>query len=199
MSVNRLESFSDGVLAVAITLLVLNIGVPSGRHLGHDLAQQWPAYAAYVTSFMTIGIIWINHHAMVGRLREADHAILILNVILLMTVVVIPFGTSLLASYLKSGRGDHLAAIVYGAILLAMAIAFVVLNHHILFRKAHLLADELSLAHRQRILARSSSGLIPYALATGLAAASAYITLAIAFAVAVFYALPIASGLTLSE
>jgi uncharacterized membrane protein len=198
VSTNRMESFSDGVLAVAITLLVLNIAVPPSN-LGHRLADQWPAYVAYVTSFLTIGIIWVNHHVMMGRLREADYAILMLNVVLLMTVVVIPFGTSLLAAYLKSGAGDHLAAAVYGGILLSMALAFTLLNHHILFRKQHLLSDELSLAHRRKIFFRTVSGVIPYAVAMALAAVSAYITLAMSAALAVFYALPLASGLSLSE
>jgi uncharacterized membrane protein len=117
VSTNRLESFSDGVLAVAITLLVLNIQVPSPSahtHLGAELARQWPQYAAYATSFLTIGIIWKNHHVMISRLREADHNILMLNLILLLTVGVIPFATALLATYLRLGHGQNLAAAVYG-------------------------------------------------------------------------------------
>ena len=75
VSTGRLEAFSDGVIAVAITLLVLNIHVPApplgaGKTLAHELARNWPVYAAYVTSFLTIGIIWINHHVMIRRLRE---------------------------------------------------------------------------------------------------------------------------------
>src|ERR1700735_2990868 len=91
MSTNRLESFSDGVFAVAITLLVLGIDVPEGKphhSLGHALLGNWPQYAAYVVSFLTIGIIWINHHAMISRLRAADHPILILNLLLLMSIAV---------------------------------------------------------------------------------------------------------------
>src|SRR5436190_11238271 len=70
MSKSRLEAFSDGVLAVAITLLVLDLKVPSpaaGHTLGHELGRMWPNYVAYVISFVTIGIIWINHHAMIAR------------------------------------------------------------------------------------------------------------------------------------
>ena len=111
MSTNRLESFSDGVIAVAITLLVLNIRVPDPgtNDLAHELGHEWPAYAAYVTSFLTIGIIWINHHVMIGRLRRTDHQILILNLVLLMTIGLLPFATDLLAQYLKSCHGQHLA------------------------------------------------------------------------------------------
>lgn len=197
MSTNRLEAFSDGVIAVAITLLVLDIRVPppsgSGT-LAHELAKQWPSYAAYATSFITIGIIWMNHHVMISRLREADHRIMMLNLVLLLTIGVIPFATSLLATYLKQGRGQHLAAAVYAGVLLAMSIAFAALNRHILFRKAHLLRSELSLDQRRRILIRSVSGLGPYVIATALAAVSAYATLAVAAAIAAYYALPTASG-----
>jgi uncharacterized membrane protein len=197
MSKGRLEAFSDGVLAVAITLLVLDLKVPlpGGAHsLGHSLGQMWPNYAAYVISFMTIGIIWINHHAMIARLREPDHAIMTLNLLLLMSIAVLPFATSLFATYLREGRGEHLAAAIYGGALLAMSILFATLNRHILFAKPHLLAVEIPLERRRMILTRGVMGLIPYALATALALVSPYATLGICFAVAVFYALPLATG-----
>jgi TMEM175 potassium channel family protein len=197
VSVGRLESFSDGVLAVAITLLVLGISVPdpaTTSNLGHALAQQWPIYAAFVTSFITIGIIWINHHVMIGRLERSDHSILMLNLLLLMTVVVIPFGTDLLARYLKQGQGEHLAAAIYGGILLAMAIAFSLLQRQILFGRPAFLKRKLSLEDRRQIMRRTLSGLVPYILATALAVVSPYITLAISAALALFYALPVASA-----
>lgn len=190
-----MESFSDGVIAVAITLLVLNITVPSDPlHLGHDLAHQWPKYAAYATSFITIGIIWMNHHVMISRLARADHSILMLNLVLLLTIGVIPFGTSLMAKYLNEAHGDKLAAGVYGAILLAMALAFAALNRQIMLRRPQLLKQQLPLAQRRRILARALTGLVPYLVATGLAAVSPYATLAICAGLAVFYAFPIASA-----
>ena len=142
MSTNRLEAFSDGVIAVAVTLLVLNIEVPapgSGHSLGHELAHQWPTYAAYVTSFITIGIIWINHHAMISRLGRADHTILMLNLLLLLSIGVLPFGTNLIATYLREGHGENLAAAIYAGLFLAMSLAFANLNRHILFAKAHML------------------------------------------------------------
>jgi uncharacterized membrane protein len=198
VSTSRLEAFSDGVFAVAITLLVLNISVPEPGHytgtLAHQLAIKWPSYAAYATSFITIGIIWINHHVMIGRLREADHVILILNLVLLLTVGVLPFTTDLLATYLKLGRGQTLAAGVYAGSFLVMSIAFATLNRHILFRKTDRLRDHLPQDRRRYILSRSITGLIPYAVATGLAPVSPYATLAICAALAMFYATPIASG-----
>ena len=195
MSTNRLESFSDGVIAVAITLLVLNIAVPnplSTRDLGHALGEQWPVYAAYAISFITIGIIWMNHHVMVGRLARADHSILVLNLVLLMTIVLIPFGTSLLASYLREGHGQKLAAAIYGGILLAMAMAFSALHRMILLGRPHLLAQEMPVEQRRQILTRALTGVVPYGLATALAAVSPYVTLGITAALAGFYALPFA-------
>ena len=198
MGTNRLESFSDGVIAVAITLLVLNISVPEpgpGRSLGHELAHMWPQYAAYVVSFITIGIIWINHHAMITRLARADHAILILNVLLLMGIVILPFTTELMATYLRESHGQNLAAAVYGGALLLMSLLFAALNRHILLVKAHMMAEPMSEAQRRQILRRSVRGLIPYAVATALAFVSPYLTLAICAALAAYYARPIASGL----
>ncbi len=198
MSKGRLEAFSDGVIAVAITLLVLDIKVPPppNASLGHALAQQWPNYLAYVTSFLTIGIIWVNHHRMIERLRVPDHTVLVLNLLLLLSICVLPFATSLVASYLRESRGEHLAAAVYSAALLLMSIMFIALHRHILLRRPELLGAELSEEHRRTILRRNSSGLVPYALALALAPVSAYASLLICTAVAVFYALPFASTAT---
>jgi uncharacterized membrane protein len=199
VSTNRLEAFSDGVMAVAITLLVLNIHVPAPDSLHHEtlahaLGREWPAYAAYATSFLTIGIIWINHHVMIGRLARADHSILILNLLLLLTIGLLPFATDLLAQYLNRGHGEHLAAAIYAGAFLAMSIAFFGLNSFILLRRAHMLRVDLPVETRRRILARSFTGLPPYVIATAIAPVSQYATFGICAGIAVFYALPIASG-----
>jgi TMEM175 potassium channel family protein len=199
VSTGRLESFSDGVIAVAITLLVLNIQVPSFEEtakygLGGALFRNWPVYAAYVVSFLTIGIIWVNHHVMIARLRETDRMILLLNLLLLMSIAVLPFATSLVAKYLKQSNGQHLAAAIYSGAFLVMSIFFSLLNAHILLAKHHRLAKPLPLERRQRILARSVSGVVPYAVATAVAALSAYASLIICAAIAVFYASPLGSG-----
>jgi uncharacterized membrane protein len=202
VSTARLESFSDGVIAVAITLLVLDIKVPDPAktaHLAHSLGAQWPVYAAYATSFITIGIIWINHHVMIGRLARADHSIMILNLILLLTVGLIPFGTSLLADYLRQGHGANLAAAIYSGVFLLMAVAFATLNRQILLGRPRLLKTELSYQQRRDILLRSASGLVPYVIATSLAVVSPYVTLIICAALAGFYALPVASSMGISE
>ena len=196
MGTGRLEAFSDGVIAVAITLLALQIDVPAdrpGHSLAHALLTDWPHYAAYAVSFLTIGIIWVNHHAMISRLRETDHVIMILNLLLLMTIAILPCATALLASYLIAPDGHDGAAAVYAGSFLLMAIAFGALNRHVLMRKAHLLRENLSLPQRRGILRASVAGTVPYVAATGLAFVSPYITLAICGLLAVYYALPIAS------
>lgn len=196
MSTNRLEAFSDGVLAVAITLLVLNITVPvTRRHdLAYGLAHSWPHYAAYATSFITIGIIWINHHAMVGRLREVDHTILFWNLLLLLSVGILPFATSLIAAFLGRGQGQHLAAAIYSGSLLIMSLMFSALNRHILLVRPDLMRSKLSEGQRRKIFKRALLGIVPYVIATALALVSAYATLAICAAVAAYYALPRASS-----
>jgi uncharacterized membrane protein len=195
MNPARLEAFSDGVFAIAATLLVLDLHVPdpSGSDLAHALGSQWPSYAAYAISFATIGIVWINHHAMISRVRSVDHGIMTLNLGLLVTIGLLPFTTALMAAYVKAGHGQHLAAAVYSGSYLLMSVLFAATNRHILLVKAHLLHRELPEGQRREILTRSILGLVPYVIATALAAVSAYATLAICAAIAVYYALPAAS------
>jgi uncharacterized membrane protein len=197
VTTSRLEAFSDGVLAIAVTLLVLDLHVPSirpGVSLAHELGRQWPNFAAYAVSFATIGIIWINHHAMVRRLQAVDHTILVLNLGLLLSIGLLPFTTALMAAYLDGAHGQHLAAAIYSGSLLLMTAMFGITNRHILLRKAHLLGASFSEQDRRAILTRGLTGLAPYALATALAFVSPYATLAICGAVAAFYALPRASA-----
>ncbi|MBA3864908.1 MAG: DUF1211 domain-containing protein [Solirubrobacterales bacterium] len=197
MSTNRVEAFSDGVFAIAITLLVLQINVPesgSGEHLARALISEWPSYAAYATSFFTIGIIWINHHVMIRRLEIVDHSILIWNLVLLMCVGLLPFTTALMAAYLKGSEGEALAAAVYSGSFLVMTLVFAATNHHVLFRKSELLIDEVDDATRHLTVKRGAAGSLPYLLATGLAFVSPYLTFAICAGVAVFYSLPFATA-----
>ena len=124
MKTARLEAFSDGVFAVAITLLVLEIHVPAGENLWHDLKEEWPSFASFFVSFWVIGIIWVNHHGVFDHLKRADRGVLYLNLLLLMTVVFIPFSTALMAEHLKSGADEEVAALVYSGAFLALAVAF---------------------------------------------------------------------------
>jgi uncharacterized membrane protein len=126
---DRTEAFSDGVLAIAATLLVLGLRVPARETLNTSLATaltaQWPSYAAYVTSFLVIGIIWVNHHAVFELIGMVDRITLFLNLLLLMSVVAIPFTTALLSEYLTANTGNaRTAALVYSAVMLAMSCGF---------------------------------------------------------------------------
>ena len=125
MSSSRLEAFSDGVFAIAATLLILDVRVAPGD-LGARLVHNWPSYVAYAVSFLTIGIIWINHHTVFTQIRRVDRLFLLINVAFLMLVAFIPFPTSLIASQL---RGNELepAAITYGATLTLTALFFNIL------------------------------------------------------------------------
>src|SRR5215471_17539226 len=123
----RIEAFSDGVFAIAATLLVLEIGVrsTSGAQLGHELTRIWPSYLAYVTSFVTIGIIWINHHHNMRAIGSVDRTFMFVNLLLLLDVAFIPFPTKLVADYLQKD-GERTAVIAYSATLLVMALLYTV-------------------------------------------------------------------------
>jgi len=129
MATSRAESFSDGVFAVAVTLLVLDLGVhhvrPGG--LAAALGHEWPHYATFVVSFLTVGIIWSNHHEMFERIARVDRPLVLLNLLLLLSVTVTPFTTGLLAGYLR-GADEHVAAAVYAASFLLLSITFTATN-----------------------------------------------------------------------
>jgi uncharacterized membrane protein len=129
-STSRMEAFSDGVFAIAITLLVLEIGVPESgfEDLWKGIADQWPSYLAYATSFITIGGIWMAHHAIFRRLASADGMVMRLNILLLMLVSFLPFPTKLMAEAIDSTTdAERAAAIFYGLVLLAIAVVTSVL------------------------------------------------------------------------
>lgn len=196
MTTNRLEAFSDGVIAIAITLLVLDIGVPEpgSGSLGSELLHQWPSYAAFAISFITIEIVWVNHHVALARLAAVDHKVLMLNLLLLMTVSVLPFTTSLMSEYLREEDGASLAAAVYGTSFLVMGCAFFLLHRYCLRDGSGLVGGELGHEDRRRILRRNAAGIAPYALAAIVAPISPYATIAICALVAVYYALPAPSA-----
>jgi uncharacterized membrane protein len=119
---NRVEAFSDGVLAIAITLLVLDINVPENLdHLGSALEHEWPAYLAYVTSFLTIGGVWFSHHMLFSRLRFVDRMMMRINLLLLMVAAFLPFPTKILAESLRSPESTARTAVVmYGTTILVI-------------------------------------------------------------------------------
>lgn len=139
-STSRAEAFSDGVFAIAITLLVLEIGVPETAfdNLWRGIADQWPAYLAYATSFLTIGGIWLAHHGMFRRLRYANRRLMIINLLLLMVVSFLPFPTRLMAEAIHSTDAERAAVIFYGGSLLGISLLLgalwgsVTLDRHLL-------------------------------------------------------------------
>jgi uncharacterized membrane protein len=127
MDSRRAESFSDGVFAVAITLLVIDLlSIGRGPLDWSVLGRAWPQYAAYVVSFLTIGIMWLNHHTMVAHIRRVDRTTLVLNLLLLIGIVALPFPTALVAEHLGPGaeRGGDVATAVYGGVMVAISVAF---------------------------------------------------------------------------
>jgi uncharacterized membrane protein len=125
MTTARLETFADGVFAIAATLLILNVEVPDlGDHsLSHELLRLWPAYIGYVVSFVTIGIIWVNHHTVLDQLHSTDRTFLFINVFFLLCIAFIPFPTRLLATYVRTDDG-RAAAVLYGITLTTTAVFF---------------------------------------------------------------------------
>ena len=192
MSKGRVEAFSDGVIAVAITLLALNLPLPNVAtpDLAGYLGLRWPSFAAFAVTFITIGIIWVNHHALMRRIKSVDTTVLFLNLMLLMTVCLLPFTTALMALYLRAGSGENLAAAIWSGSFLLMGLAFVVIQRHLMVVKPELLTDGMTPAVRRAVLRRNAVGVMPYVVATAAAALSPYISLAICAAVAIFYALP---------
>jgi uncharacterized membrane protein len=187
----RTETFSDGVLAIAVTLLVLDLHVPARDTLhgplSHALAHEWPSYAAYVTSFLVIGIIWVNHHAVFDLIGRIDRIALFLNLLLLMCVVAIPFTTALLSEYLTAGRDARTAALVYSAVMLAMSAAFAALYTYIAYRPA-LLADGVDpVAVRASIVRFSTVGLTLYVTTLVIALLSAPLCLLAHLGIALYY------------
>jgi uncharacterized membrane protein len=190
MERGRLEAFSDGVFAVAITLLALNLTVagPEEGPLAQQLLTHWPAFVAYLISFFTIGVIWVNHHVLFGGLARLDRTLLFVNLLLMLFVVAIPFATATMAEYLADGGPDsRLATAIYGAVMTGMAGSFgLVLNRAI--RHEHM-SDPLEPAARTAAQRRFAAGILVYVGASFLALVNAPVAFACYGAVAFFYVL----------
>ena len=142
MTTARLETFSDGVFAIAVTLLILNVdaGVEEGADLGRRLLHVWPSYIAYVMSFLTIGIIWVNHHTVMNQISVVNRTFLFLSIFFLMCVAFIPFPTRLVAEHIRDDAAVA-AALAYGGTLTLTAMFFNALWRYAAFRRQLLRAD----------------------------------------------------------
>jgi len=191
MRTSRLEAFSDGVFAIAATLLVLELRVPSDTtDLSGALLRLWPAYAAYLVSFLTIGIIWVNHHTLLAHCRRVDRRFLYLNLMLLIAVGIVPFPTALVGQYILSEHGATAALIVYGLGALFIAIAFSGVFLYATYD--HRLVGDADAARRVREEGRLFPiGLAAYSLGIALAFVAPIASLAVYGATALFYALPL--------
>lgn len=122
---SRVVAFSDAVMAIAVTLLVLEIRPPQdSAHLFHGLATLWPSYLAYIVTFMLIGQVWTNHHIMFDQIRIADRMVLFLNTVLLMDIAFLPFAASVLARAFRDGQGQRAAVVFHGIAFEVAAILF---------------------------------------------------------------------------
>jgi TMEM175 potassium channel family protein len=185
----RLEAFSDGVFAIAITLLVLELHTPEAArgHLWHGLVGEWPHFAAYLSSFFVIGIMWVNHHSMFKQIRRSDRSLLFLNLLLLLWTALLPFPTGLIADKLGEGGSDaKVAEAVYGANLTLAAIAFsLIWTYAVQHRR--LIDHDMTPEQERASIVRFSLGTFVYAATIGIAFLSPGLALALQFLLALYY------------
>jgi uncharacterized membrane protein len=192
MTKARLEAFSDGVFAIAITLLVLDLHVPQGLAEGRlwaALGQEWPAYLAYGVSFLVVGIIWVNHHGVFERVRAVDRPVLFANLTLLLFVSIIPFPTRLVSEFLTRGEDAKVAVAIYSATMLAMGLAFsglwLVITRDT--GREGLLHAQLDRAAHRAAVRRFGLGNVAYLGTVGLSFVTPVGTLAVHAALALYY------------
>lgn len=186
----RIEAFSDGVFAIAITLLILEIKVPhledgSGHSLARALAEQWPSYVAFVVSFFTILIMWANHHAIFDMVRRSNRSLLYANGLLLLLVTFVPYPTGVLAEYLDK-PGGAVAGAFYAGTFVAISVAFNLLLWTAC-RGRRLLKAGVSEAVIRRITRSYLPGVPAYLAAVAAAFIDVKLTVGICMALALFW------------
>ena len=186
METTRLEAFSDGVFAIAATLLILDVRLPPDGSVAHGFLSIWPSYGAYVLAFVTIGIMWINHHTVFSCIDRVDRTFLTINVLFLMLIAFIPFPTRVLAEHLT--HDATAAAFVYGLTMVLMAVLYNVLWFYAAKGRRLIAADA-----DQRTVTGISRAFMPgvpiYLLATLSALISSWLAVALFAAIALFYVL----------
>jgi uncharacterized membrane protein len=185
----RVEAFSDGIFAIAITLLVLTVAQPSHYDdLTKQLTQRWPSLAAYVVSFAIIGIMWLNHHSIFNHFERVDRGLVYLNLLLLMTIAFLPYPTGVLGEALHRHQGAEAAAVFYGLTMAANAYAWGALWLYASHRR-RLLLPAFPEADRSTATVLFTVGVILYTAAVGVAFLSPYAFLVLQAVLAVYYAL----------
>jgi uncharacterized membrane protein len=187
MDSRRAESFSDGVFAVAITVLVFNllaltVSPLTWKSLGHE----WPSYFAYVVSFLTIGTMWLNHHGLFVRIGTVDRPLLLLNMFLLMGIVAIPFPTALVADHLNDSGQGKVAAVTYGLVMIAISVGYAAIWFYVVTHQRALAAHGQITMDRKSNL-RFTGGNAGYVAATLIALVVPVVALVIYGLLAVYY------------
>src|SRR5213596_3046555 len=189
----RTEAFSDGVFAIAITLLIIEVHVPARAHAGelaHELLRLWPSYLGYLTSFLTIGVMWINHHYVFDPIARVDRTMLLLNTLLLMLIAFVPFPTAVLAQFVETG-GARAAAVLYGATLTLTAITYFTWWRYASADR-RLIAEEVPDEVIDDITRAYTPGALLYGGAALIAFLQPWVSAALYLGIALFYALPLA-------
>jgi uncharacterized membrane protein len=198
-STGRVEAFSDGVMAIAITLLVLDLKVPATTDVGAGglldaLLARWPSYVAYLAAFLTIGIIWLNHHTLVSKISRFDARLHWLNLVLLLGIATLPFPTALMAEYVgEGGPNASVAAAAYGLLATLMALPWSIIWRH-LRDHPELLEPGYGPAYASSELKRGSIGVPIYAVATIVSLFLPLVALAFYAGVAALYAITSQGG-----
>lgn len=189
---DRLETFSDGVFAIAITLLVLEIKVPHAgqeQRLVRSLLLLWPSYVGYVISFATLGIMWANHHAMFAYIRRTDRYFLLIHVFFLMCISFLPFPTAVLAEHLPFPDSRRAAVAFYSATLVVIALAYNAVWWYAAMHR-RLLDSRADPVGVRTISRRYALGPVSYAVSFALAFVNVWASLAVHGALALLYLLP---------
>ena len=197
----RTEAFSDGVFAIAITLLILEIRVPDPNATGSlwlQLARQWPSYLAFLISFLSIGIMWINHHRIFTHVRRCDNSLLVLNLLLLLGVSFVPFPTAVVAKHIGY-PGERAAVIFYNATYLAIAIVFNLMWRYCNAHEHHLLGNDFNRDEVRNITEQYAYGPSVYVVCIILAWFSTRLSLGINLAAAIFFLIPPAQSARLKH
>lgn len=187
----RIEAFSDGVIAIIITIMVLELRVPklaeafSHEEFWQEMAGFWPKLMTYAMSFIIVGIFWVNHHGFFHMLKKSDGKLLWYNNFLLFCLSLIPFGTAFLGEHPTSVE----AVMIFGGILALGALSFPLMGSYAMFR-SDLLHDEISSEDRQANFRRSWPGFVLYLLSVLLAPVSIWISWTIFFIVPLYYFMP---------
>ncbi len=189
----RLEAFSDGVFAIAITLLIIEIGVPhvdANQSLSHALLRLWPSYFGYAVSFLTIGVMWINHHHMFRDIIRVDHTMLVLNLVWLLGIAFVPFPAAVVAAYLRSDSHRLEATLMYGTTFVVISVFANALWLYSSFGM-RFIDEHVSIARVRSRTLRYLPGPLLYAITLPLAFITPWISLGIYAGLAVFWLLPL--------